>query len=1440
MALVTLNKINTNLFEDYTKQDLNLIPAFDVISQFNPETDNIEFSIYNELNQLEYIDYSYKNYTVTLDYNTQQNAVSTVNVDPEIDTIKAGYDQGNYTVVYNFFRNQLSSSLDSPFYLKQISSDRTELRLANNDISNDELEKLVNEFKTELTNSAYFEDFQINLGNNNIFIANNILLDTVSYSQYTVLIKLYEPLEPQFLEKDTLWVTLQTASEVSFNINFPPRIVEPEKSKKLRGPNFEVQLKDVVNNSTPYKNLTSLTTTILTSSYNELQNILAQKGITVNVDYSDFNNFVYFSSAEERVRNFYYKVSLIEEYQNEINNLNSLSPTDNSSSILLLEKQIENTIKNFDKYEYYQYYSSGSSDGLSNIYPKTNSVPPYILTSTSSFFSQLWLTTQTTSGSNYDIENSDRLVNNLPSFVKDDDTNASFFLFLDMIGQHFDNMWVYTKDVSNRFDTDNRLNYGISKDIVANAIQSMGVNLYQNNFSSDDLYSALLGINGSGSLLPPTGSELITDYVYYSDYNYRGFVESSSLYYKNDVFTYISQNFIVNYDYFISPPGTPTSSVYLSDLLAQGPPAIAFFTGSIPNISPPLIKLDDLNKETYKRIYHNLPYLLKKKGTVEGLRALINIFGIPDTILRISEFGGKDKDNTNDWDYFQNKSNYTFYISSSFTSSLIDIPWSVNNLWNSPNNKPQTLSFRFKPNSLPPSNQFQILAHLDADLFSPINTGYITLTYTGSGYSSASYSGSIPSSSNQYATLTYWSSGSTLGTSSVVSIDAPFYDGNWWSISLSSGSTYTLKAANKIYNGNNGFKIGYTASNSTTNLSTAWSESILLYIPFISASGLPNPVRFGGNIYTSFIGSYQELRYYNVELGENEFYDLVMNPYSIEGSNYSSSANNLIFRAPLGSDLITTTGTRTSIHPKVTGSFITNSFSTDSNYTINTRSIFYPQTEFIYYDQPTVGIKNRISQKIRIEDNLLPTGDVLTPYRTIQQRYPQSESYIRDVNYIEVAFSPQNEINDDINSSMGYFNIGEYIGDPRQVSESSYSYPDLDRLRNSYFDKYYKNYNWNDYIRLIKYFDNSLFKMIKDFTPAKSGLSTGVVIKQHLLERNRQRPAQVEISQHYYSGSIYSQQMWDPITSGTYISNSRISKINGGAGGVLNDYSDLPLPPSSLSGSRSILGPIPTSFTNLFSGSNYLTSDGIFYTDPSQGTISLHSGIVSKYNPPLTFGHEISIGGANYLLSASLSSSLRGEIENLNVTTLSSNNNYIFKFSTVFPLENEVFEVLTKIDGGNILYTSLYCLSSYNPSSSVDILAGAIVYSYPYITPKPSNPLENYQIWDETILTPSGSTTLTHKTEDEFYNGELKGTEIKATNGELNDWNNSKFPSTLEIEYTPYLYSSDITSYTRFVQDSIFPGAGEIYLWYDTGSTEGASSTGGGGGGTPPVIPGGR
>lgn len=1068
---------NTNFsYEEYSEQDLKLIaPSTNSVSEFRPSIDRVEFSVYNEQGLLDTIQYNYKDYVIPAGFNPSTGIIPSLNLDPGKDLIKEGYTQGFYQVIYNFLRDKAASTPKIGYYISQISADRTELRLSSNILTNDQISESGNAFIEELNSSPFFEDFYLNFGDNNLVTGIRLALDEDNNpDQFSLIVKLYEALPTQYGLKDSLWFNLQTAEAVSFDVEFAPKVFTPPPSQNLKGPNFNIFNKDIVNNSTIFRTTEKLINTELTSSYNELQNVLNKKGIKVSIDYEDYNEFVYFSSAQTRLENFYYKAKEIEDFQSEINTI-KLDITGStsesivvSSSLKLLEDKITNIIANFDDYEDFLYYTSGSS----KTWPKSNTTPPYTLFSTASTDVESWYGTanelspsgQLGSASLYDNDNTDRLVNSLPEYVKGNPTNQPFFKFMDMVGQHFDIYWTYTKAIGDRYDADNRLSRGISKDLVADAIRDMGVTLYQNNFSSNDLSSAFLGVNASGSLLPPTGSEAIDNYV---------------------------------------------------------------------TASSDITKLDDVNKEIYKRIFHNLPLLLKTKGTTTGLRTLINTYGIPDTILRISEFGGKDIDNTNDWDYYQNQFSYAAFNSASTeANSFISTSFELNSNWNSANNRPETIMFRFKPVVQFETNTTKsIVAHTR----NGVNDVQLVLTYEGSGLSSGSYSGSIPSASNQFVSLSIALNGALQATQGAP-INAPFYDGNWWGVQLTrDGLKYTLRTANSIYDGNDGFKIGYTASNEST-VNAGVNGNYIAADEFFLSKDDGNDS--GG--YRGMTGSFQELRFYNEVLGENELHDFVMNPHSIEGIDYSSSIENLVFRAPLGSDLNKNTGTLKSVHPKITGSLaITNSFTANSNYEIGSNIVFPTNTDFAYQDQPAVGIKNRINEKIRITSCITASGNTLTPYRTIQQRYANSESYTRDVNYVEVAFSPQNEINDDINSSFGYFNIGEYIGDPGFISESLTSYTELDKIRNTHFEKYIKSYNWKDYVRLIKYFDNSLFKMLKDFIPSKTSISTGVVIKQHILERNRQRPVHITNEEH------------NKYTSSINVSFSS-SFITGGAGGVFN------------------------------------------------------------------------------------------------------------------------------------------------------------------------------------------------------------------------------------------------------------------------------------------------
>ena len=109
--------------------------------------------------------------------------------------------------------------------------------------------------------------------------------------------------------------------------------------------------------------------------------------------------------------------------------------------------------------------------------------------------------------------------------------------------------------------------------------------------------------------------------------------------------------------------------------------------------------------------------------------------------------------------------------------------------------------------------------------------------------------------------------------------------------------------------------------------------------------------------------------------------------------------------------------------------------------------------------------------------------------------------------------------------------------------------------------------------------------MIKDFVPVKSSLSTGVVIKQHLLERNRQRPATLNFEQLTYSASI---------TSGF---------ISGGSGGVYDDTSvsytlSSPLYNGELTGSEFKANVTHSQDTGIFSQPSFNTArTGSIYFD---------------------------------------------------------------------------------------------------------------------------------------------------------------------------------------------------------------------------------------------------
>jgi hypothetical protein len=1036
--VTSVNKINVN-FDKYDTIDSSLIASRDYIRQFGLKEDYVEYHVYTKNGSLLYSNYNYTEYRVP---GTLQGSDTTYTQELEFfpgNVVEGlGFTYGTYNVQFNVYRKKIVDINQKVFFIKEISNDRKELRISSNDLSNLTLEEGVVNFLYEIQSSSYFKDFLLNFGDNKIINAVNIALDK-NTDPYSILIKLYQPLPNEFDLKASFWFVEELSEAAVYEVNLAPQPVQVQ-TPFLRAANFDIEVDENSIKPSDYLNINELLSNKSIGAYQELLNELNKKGIQINVDYSDYSNFVHFSSARERLLNFRYKVDLIENYQRDIDAIKTTTDYNtafnSSGSIASLQGKINNLVTNFDGYETYLYYTSESS-----AWPKSNSNKPYTLYSSTSSAVQQWLGSydydspvyggQLYTASVYDLENQDNLTYIVPEYIAIDPVNDGYTLFLTMVGQHFDNVWIYMKSITDLYKNNNNLNKGISKDLVYYALRSLGIKLY-NSKSSENLFQYLIGSSQSGSY-SPTGSSFDT-------------VISASAY---------------------TVPG------------------------------------QDIQKETLKRIYHNLPLLLKSKGTERGLKALISSFGIPDTILSVNEFGGADKLN-NTVEYTYNRFSYALNMSGSYVKAYwgakYDYPTgSVTNY------VPNSVEFRFNPD--------KDYYYYTSSLFD------VTLD---SGGRRTIYADISPDSSSgyPYSVVSLYLSGSAGVSRAYVSLPifmtASSGESLWWNVMVKRRNVYDVNTNNQnqyydLYVKNKiGLRIGHEASASI--FATGAASSSYNY----SWNRVSQSLYLGGTG-SKFVGTLQELRYWTTPLSESVFDYHTLNPDSIRGNYSGSSYNELSARFSLGNNLYkynhTLTGSVYSVQPNykersiIAGATIKSAsfvgFPNEVNYS--------PNDEEYVTDSPNMVYSNPVNQKVRIVDNVI-TGSVLSPFIRFED---ETQVYTtKDVHYIDASFSPSNELNKDIIGQYGSsIDIDQYIGDPRDDYKKEY--PNLVAFNKEYYDKYFIDYNLADYIRLIKFFDNSLFKMIKDYVPARSSIQTGLTIKSTIIERPKSKKTQATVTENY-------------------------------------------------------------------------------------------------------------------------------------------------------------------------------------------------------------------------------------------------------------------------------------------------------------------------------------
>jgi hypothetical protein len=360
----------------------------------------------------------------------------------------------------------------------------------------------------------------LHLGN-----GDNKVITTWVGSDSSLILKLYEPLPTSIQPNQQVWISKLQSNPIveTITINGLDEVYCPP----LKGPNFTLEQ----SNGVGYQVFDDLIASGSQTSTNLINKYLQGSGIdttVLNIEYISgsnymFDNFSHFGSAEERVNNFFYKVNLLENYKAKYEGLTSTyNPEYSSGDGGILAEAYDNHIdltldgaqiitqdgifdiqweraqftsvaradeakklidtingilRNFDGFENFLYTSTNDL-----AYPKELYVHPitglttYVLKASTNNDVIAWYQSLINLGAEYDKYNPNYLVNNLPEFIREDYNNNDFLVFLDMIGQHFDIVWAYIKNLSKTKNLEHKQVKGFSNKLVSNLLQSFGWN----------------------------------------------------------------------------------------------------------------------------------------------------------------------------------------------------------------------------------------------------------------------------------------------------------------------------------------------------------------------------------------------------------------------------------------------------------------------------------------------------------------------------------------------------------------------------------------------------------------------------------------------------------------------------------------------------------------------------------------------------------------------------------------------------------------------------------------------------------------------------------------------------------------------------------------------------------------------------------------------------
>lgn len=347
-----------------------------------------------------------------------------------------------------------------------------------------------------------------------------------------VQVKLTTPLDSQFDIGDTAHIVRELAKPIVDGLTVEFAELE-DTTPFLRSRNTDVTLDDSIGQLQKITGVTLTTLGLGTGSAGTVSSSVSYEdrvfnrwlttdfnSSELNIDFSDYFNFVHFGSAKARLLAFAEKLSKIE----------SLDSTPGVSSSIAVAQEValekEHIRRNFDPYEQYLYYAVEQTPYSSSVnyddsveynplgsWPKDGSGAPLPTTDSAALS---WFTTQSAIAERFDNINPNFVVKFLPQHILEDDESAEFVTFVSMFGHVMDNVKVYIDQFPNIYSVSPNPFEDLTMDQVYEVAQSFGLQL-PNAYSLESLQSFISTLydgEGSRSYVAETWKRFLHSAVY--------------------------------------------------------------------------------------------------------------------------------------------------------------------------------------------------------------------------------------------------------------------------------------------------------------------------------------------------------------------------------------------------------------------------------------------------------------------------------------------------------------------------------------------------------------------------------------------------------------------------------------------------------------------------------------------------------------------------------------------------------------------------------------------------------------------------------------------------------------------------------------------------------------------------------------------------------------